>query len=104
MEIVSSSISPLSYNRTVTASSFTTSDFISSLVLSFSTAGTLTTGLLVIFVTGGLVFAESIRAGCVVLATGGLVTFRVVFFRTVRGGLLLIGGATLFTTVSFAGG
>src|SRR5262245_56592805 len=74
MEIVSSSISPLSYNLTVTSVLLTTSDFINSFDLAFRTFGVAAGCFSFSLNTGMSVFANE----SVFLVTGGI-TFGVVF-------------------------
>src|SRR5258706_2834818 len=100
----SPSISPLSYNLTVTSWSFTISDFINSLLLSFRIAGTFTTGLVVIFVNGRftLLVVSGFISG-LVLATIFVAGLSAGFVRGVTGCFLATGGFTFFTIESAGG-
>src|SRR5258705_5910939 len=111
MEIVSSSISPLSKSFTVTSSSLTIRDFISSFALSVKAAGTLATGLVIVLVAGGFILtAESTfsLAGILVLVIGLIdvfVTgFSVGFFLGITELFFTIGGLVFFTAESLTGG
>src|SRR5687768_368729 len=98
-EIVSSSISPLSYSLTVTSGLLTVRLFINSFCLVFNTAGfgktvvglVLMTGLVVVFDTVSL-GGFTVVTGVVVLVTGLLVGFVTV---------VLVATGCLFTTTGF---
>ena len=88
---MSPSISPLSYNLTVTIGSVTVRIFTSSLVRVFNTSGFGTTG-------GGLVFTGGMEIFVVTESLAGFLTGGLFF--TV--GLVITGG--LFTTIGFFSG
>jgi hypothetical protein len=101
--MVSSSISPLSYNFTVTFSSFTTNVFTSSFVLVLRTLG-VGIAATVVFTIGFSVFiAESIVVGFV-FTTGGLVTGGFVTGGLVTGGFVTGGLVVFLTTGGFVTG
>src|SRR5688572_21596070 len=110
--MVSSSISPLSYNLTTTSGSFTMSDFINSFCRDFNTSGATTGSFTVVcFFTSGTLATElstilgagsflivlvldlfGLVLGVVFFVTGGLTGFDWLFFVT--GGLILGGLAS----------